>query len=132
MADENSPDHLPELSLIEGRVPKAREHLTLQIRKNGETVELARIAPRDPGQQENGPFLLEWLIGNNTADHRQLRREVTATIDFYLIELAEPNPWRYLIHHSTSTSNFYSGDKGGVHWKWIQSEKSPHQGHPDK
>jgi hypothetical protein len=40
--------------------------------------------------------------------------EVRRELDYYLVELGEPDPWAYAIYHAGTTANIY----GSVHWSW--------------
>jgi hypothetical protein len=40
--------------------------------------------------------------------------EVRRELDYYLVELGEPDPWAYAIYHARTIANIY----GPVHWSW--------------
>jgi hypothetical protein len=40
--------------------------------------------------------------------------DVRRELDYYLVELGEPEPWVYAIYHAGTTANIY----GPVRWSW--------------
>src|SRR4051812_4649469 len=88
-----------ERNWSEGVVSREGEHIVLGYGEDD--VPAALLAPGNSG------FAVEFL----TVD-REVRRGVEREVDFYLVELDEPNPWAYAIYHCGTAASVYSV----VHW----------------
>jgi hypothetical protein len=98
----------------EGAVEAARAHIQISWEpKAGDLdglVVVARVAPGD------GPsdFLVQFVIDPNDPRANEAIADVRGELDFYLVEMDEPDPWAYARYHCTTASNIY----GQVHWSW--------------
>jgi len=108
---------IPLVVLIPGSVSRAGLHISLTLRRRGEVVVLALLAPDDPSNPDEGRVRIEWLIGDESHPEKRLREKVRRGIDFYLLERAEPRPWSYLLHHCNSSANLHSFENGGIGWR---------------
>jgi len=57
-------------------------------------------------------FTVQFLIQERDEKNKKILQDVKKELNFYLIELQEPNPWEYAIYHCSTTSNIHST----VHW----------------
>jgi hypothetical protein len=91
----------------EGEVDTTRDHLRLYYKDDEQPVVLV-------GPPDDHVFPVAFLIEDSDADaHAQERlRAVRKELDFYLLDVGRPNPWRYAIYHSGTSSNLYSA----IHW----------------
>ena len=102
----------------EGRVDQQLTHLeiyyVLDLQHEGPSFLIAAIAP-----PKNHVFVVELLSENLPVEMEcgsiidGLKRE----INFYLIEISEPDPWKYARYHCTTASNFHS------HFQWAVSDR---------
>jgi hypothetical protein len=81
-------------------VDRDREHIVLYY--GDDNTPAAALAPRG-----HSTFGVEFLTGDPG-----VRRAVERELDFYLVELDEPNAWAYAIYHCGTAANVYSS----VHW----------------
>jgi hypothetical protein len=54
--------------------------------------------------ENNDSFVVQFEDGV----YKRIIREAEKELDFYLIELQEPNPWKYAKYHCSTASNLYS------------------------
>jgi hypothetical protein len=82
------------------------------------------------GRPENNVFPVQWLVGTDNPDYKSMKDDVRRELNYYLVELGEPDPWAYAQYHCTTASNLYSsvhwsyypeGDKEGKHLRIIKS-----------
>lgn len=101
----------------EGAVDASTEHMRLCF--GDAQTPVAFVAPA----QEDG-FVVELLLDSTTGeDAAEAVREARRQLDFYLVELNEPDPWAYAIYHCGTASNLYSS----IHWE----HRGPMQGDGD-
>lgn len=93
----------------EGPVDRRREHLALSY--DAWDLPVAVVGP-----PVDGVFPVGFIEVSDGADpaSEKARDAVRRELDFYLVELGEPDPWAYAIYHCGTTSNVYSQ----VHWSW--------------
>jgi hypothetical protein len=54
-------------------------------------------------------YAAEFLLDPTASDEAaQATSEAKTALDFYLVELNEPDPWAYAIYHCGTASNLYS------------------------
>jgi hypothetical protein len=80
-----------------GQIDKAREHIELLWAKDGSVI--CKVQP-----ESNNSFAVQFEDGVN----KRIIREAEEELDFYLIELNEPDPWKYAKYHCTTAANLYS------------------------
>ncbi len=80
-----------------GQIDKAREHIELLWAKDGGLI--CKLQP-----ETNNSFIVEFEDGIN----KRRTKEAENELNFYLIELNEPDPWKYAKYHCGSTCNWYS------------------------
>lgn len=102
--------------MICGEIPTDREYLVASISRKAGSLAVARLAPWDPANPEQGRFVLDWIIGDSDPAALEQRASVTDSLDFLLIRKGEPKPWAYLCHHCTTASNLYARESGDVWW----------------
>ena len=93
----------------EGQVDRRREHLALSHADLD--LPVAIVAPA-----VDGVFPVEFVDATDVGDRAFARAGEAARreLDFYLVELGEPDPWAYAIYHCGTASKVYSS----VHWSW--------------
>jgi hypothetical protein len=86
---------------------------------------LLSYAPRDLPVAIVGPpvddvFPVRFLTeaSNPDSDVAVPRDAARKELDFYLVELGEPDPWNYVIYHCGQGANLYSS----IHWSWHPAE----------
>jgi hypothetical protein len=60
---------------------------------------------------------VQFLIEKADPKSSEIAQDVAGELTFYLAELREPDPWRYLQYHCGTTSNVYSP----VHWSFMRA-----------
>lgn len=93
---------------MEGPVDSSGEHMRLCFGEEWKPVAL--LAPTGEGRY-TAEFLLDPSASGEAAD---AMREARKELDFYLVELNEPDPWAYAIYHCGTASNLYSS----IHWEY--------------
>ncbi len=109
----------PKITVRPGRVLKRGEHLLARVKQDGRWYDVARLAPAKADNPEEGTFVLQYLGAPRHWAEDERHRQVEEWIRFYLIELADPTPWAYLCHHTSTASNFYAGESGDTHWTLV-------------
>ncbi len=99
----------------EGPVNRKEEHFELRFgsAEHGgwdEWIPIAVIGPPEAGGV-NVRFLTD-----SSDDNSEAITKVKHEIQFYLLDLGEPDPWRYAQYHCGTSSNFYSH----VHWSYFE------------
>ena len=97
-------------SWTEREVAREQPHLALAHNEHSATV--ARV-----GAPVDGIFPVQFLVSRES-DDEVMRRVVADTVrelDYYLVELGEPDPWAYAIYHCGTAANLYSR----VHWSRV-------------
>ena len=77
-----------------------------------ESILLARVAPGEPGV-----FDVEFVIDGGEPNAGEMLQAAKLSINFYLIDKGEENPWAYAIYHCGTGANVYSK----VHWGYFPS-----------
>ena len=80
----------------EGQVDNSKEHMALKWAED-ETV-ICLLQPDGQG------FVVDFVGGIDD----KLKQAAKKELDFYLIELKEPDPWAYAKYHCWSTCNVYA------------------------
>jgi hypothetical protein len=98
-----------------GLVDERKEHIELRYGNAAEMPyeqwePIARIA-----KPQNHTFTIEWLVTNDTPEHKAILEDARQELDFYLVDKKEPNPWAYAIYHCNTGANMYSS----VHWSYF-------------
>ena len=57
-------------------------------------------------------FPVEFVLSRGRPRHGVAVKAVERQLNYFLIELGEPDPWEYGRYHCTTTSNVYAS----VHW----------------
>jgi hypothetical protein len=98
-----------------GEVDKQEEHIELRYGDAHKTshedwTPIARLAkPKDQ------VFKVEWLVNQESAEHKAMLVDARRDLDFYLVEKEEANPWAYARYHCNTGANMYSP----VHWSYF-------------
>jgi hypothetical protein len=89
-------------------VDQSRDHLRLAHDDYPNSV-VALVGP-----PKDGVFPVEFLVADDgtNPDVAQILADVSAKLDYYLVELGEQDPWAYAHYHCRTASNVY----GKVHW----------------
>jgi len=69
------------------------------------------------GVKRKGLVNVQFLIDKDASRKSKIFEDAVKELNFYLVELREPDPWRYLQYHCGTTSNVYSA----VHWSFIRA-----------
>jgi hypothetical protein len=95
-------------------VDRTKEHLALYFGSGSRIV--ARIAP-PIGKN----FIVEFIRLGRFSDRmrKTIEREIRRELNFYLIELGEPDPWKYAKYHCHTASNLY----GRIQWAFHPSKR---------
>jgi hypothetical protein len=96
----------------EGVVDEQKEHIELRYGNAEETAydnweTIARIA-----KPKHHVFSVEWLVRQDSPEHKEILEDARRDLDFLLVELDKPDPWAYALYHCGTLSNIYSR----VHW----------------
>lgn len=89
-------------------VNSSNEHIKISFSDLGNTLFIAKISP-----PQNYVFSVEFV--NNEKINEDIKKLARKSIDFYLIELQEKDPWLYAKYHCTTASNIYSK----IHWSYF-------------
>jgi hypothetical protein len=60
-------------------------------------------------------FKVKWLVQQVSADYKSMLADVGESLNFYLVEKGESDPWGYALYHCNTSSNLYSP----VHWTYF-------------
>lgn len=99
----------------EGPVDRTPEHFELRYgelspRESHDCISIALVS-----LSHEGSVNIEFLIDKADPRNANTINDVERELDFYVIELKEPDPWKYLRYHCATTSNLYST----VHWTFL-------------
>lgn len=100
----------PSWKWSEGTVNTDDEHFEITY---GEDTKPVALVGRGRGRSFRVQFLLP--AGSPTRKAREIHEEVRRSLQFYLVELNEQDPWAYAIYHCRTASNMYSV----VHWDFF-------------
>jgi hypothetical protein len=97
-------------------VDATREHLELRYGSSDDGdwddwILVARV-----GRPVNRVFPVYFVLPDDDCENAEAREAVGRSLDYYLVELSEPDPWEYAIYHTMTLANMYSR----VHWGWIR------------
>ncbi len=94
---------------VKGQVDVNSDHI--KIFYGDDSQPIAILAP--PKRNE---FIVQFLVDEVSATKEQKHTidEVKSELDYFLIELGEPDPWKYAIYHCSTSANVYSK----VHWRY--------------
>jgi len=97
----------------EGTVDRTEAHLRLYCGEWGESALLLALVSKPV---ENS-FTVEFLEVQNISqtEREQIKAEVTKELNYYLVGLGEPDPWKYAIYHCGTAANVYSF----IHWAYF-------------
>ena len=79
-----------------GQIDRASEHIELLWAKDESVI--CRVQP-----ESNNRFIVEFEDGVNKRRIKAAEKE----LNFYLIELNEPDPWKYAKYHCSTAANLY-------------------------
>jgi len=101
----------PGFRWVEGPIDKGAEHFVMTYRAESEPV--ASI-----GKGQRRTFVVQFESRWRELDDDSMN-DIKAELDFYLVELGEPDPWAYAIYHCRTAANVYSR----VHWGYVPRRK---------
>jgi hypothetical protein len=81
-----------------GQIDRASEYIKLLWAKDGSVI--CSLQP-----ESNNSFIVEFEYGVNEKRTKEAEKEQ----NFYLIELNEPDPWKYARYHCTTAANCIRG-----------------------
>lgn len=84
-------------TLIFNHFDRSSEHIALRSFGASDALDVALLAPEDPFCRDNGRFVLEWLIGESTAEDVRLRGLVMREIEKMVLGSDDPCPWFALV-----------------------------------
>lgn len=108
-------DTQPEWRWEQGDVDEKGEHIELRYGDAHKTshenwTPIARLArPKDH------VFKLEWLVQPESPEYEAMLADARRSLNFYLVEKNEPDPWAYALYHCNTGANMYSP----VHWSYF-------------
>ena len=103
-----------------GSVDRTTEHFELRYGSSEEAGWDDWLPVAFVGPPSEKVFVVEFLI-----DEKQMPRsaemiqQVKEELDFFLVELGEPDPWLYAQHHCKTASNVYSA----IHWSFFPKQR---------
>jgi len=105
----------PDWRWEEGAVDERAEHMELRHGNAEETAyenwtPMARLA-----KPMNHVFKVEWLVQQESPQYESMLADVRRSLDFYLIENDDPDPWDYAFFHCSTGANQYSS----VRWSYF-------------
>lgn len=109
-----------------GYVDTSSEHFELLVAASEEDEHSEGTSVAVIGPPEAGSVNVSFLIEESEAN-ASLIEKVEREINFYLIELNEPDPWKYAQYHCGTASNVHSS----VHWSFIEAGSKVPQKEPD-
>lgn len=65
-----------------------------------------------------GRVAVEWLVPEDSVLGGEMHQEVERSLNFFLMEKAEVDPWAYLRHHCSTAANLYAM----VHWRYVRGD----------
>lgn len=102
--------------IIFGEIPADSDYLLASVTGKDGQLDIARLAPADPKNPEQGRFVLDWIMGDGGPVDWDLRIAMKDSLELFLLGKGEPKPWAYLCHHCSTTSNLYAREWGDVWW----------------
>lgn len=76
------------------------------------------------GREPEGLANVQFVMDKSDTGNSKMLQEAAKELNFYLAELREEDPWRYLQYHCTTMADVYSS----AHWSFITANV----GRPDK
>jgi len=110
----------PAICWIPGKVDRDKEHIKLfygDAKEKGwdEFEEIALLSP--PTAKK---FRVEFIVDEKDAKQEDVLEAVKDSLDYYLIELEEKDPWAYARYHCGTAANMYPM----VHWAYYRTGDS--------
>jgi hypothetical protein len=109
-----------------GYVDTNSEHFELLVAVSEEDEQTEGKSVAVIGPPEDGSVNVSFLIEENEAN-ASLIEKVEKEINFYLLEINEPDRWKYAQYHCGTASNVYSS----VHWSFVEAGSKVPQKDPD-
>ena len=72
------------------------------------------------GRAREGVINVQFLIDKGHPRGSKMAEDTVKELNFYVLELQEPDPWRYLQYHCVTMSNVY----GTIHWSFMSGSAS--------
>jgi hypothetical protein len=91
------------------------EHIELRYGDAGNSPYEQWIPVALIGKPTNNVFPVLWLVSPDDPAHERMIDAARKELDFFLVELREPNPWEYAKYHCKTAANIYSD----VHWSYF-------------
>ncbi len=106
---------MKQWSWFEGSINRNNEYIEIRFgsaEKSGwdDWIPVAFIQPHG-----SDAFVAEYCLKKSLDSDGLIMKGLREELDFYLIELGEPNAWNYAKYHAGSTANVYSH----YHWSVI-------------
>jgi hypothetical protein len=98
----------------EGRVDRTKEHFELRYGFTSDSDVWILVAVVGPPVA--GIVNVQFLVEPDDPKNADAVSDVKKQIQSYLLELGEPDPWRYAQYHCTTMANVYPR----VHWSFFQ------------
>lgn len=105
-----------------GHVDTSSEHFELLVVGRDRDGQRTRTPIALIGPPEEGSVNVRFLIEESEANAASIEK-VEREINFYLLELNEPNPWRYAQYHCGTVSNVASS----VYWDFVVAKSKVSQ-----
>ena len=88
-------------------VDATREHLELRYGSSDDGdwddwILVARV-----GRPANRVFPVYFVLPDDDCENAEAREAVGRSLDYYLVELSEPDPWEYATYHTMTLANMY-------------------------
>jgi hypothetical protein len=105
----------PQWRWEDGAVDERTEHIELKHGDAATTpyenwLPIARI-----GKPKHRRFSVQRLVKPDSAESQAVLADTRRELDFYLVEMDEPDPWAYARHRCNTGANMYSH----VHWSYF-------------
>ena len=110
-----TPARLTDWRWREGSVDATEEHIELRYGDASKTNHESWLPIALVGRPADRVFPVFWLMKPDDPSHEEMISAAKRELDFYLVELLEPDPWAYAKYHCNTAANIYSS----VHWSYI-------------
>ncbi len=102
-----------------GTVDRSQAHFELRYGDAENSDYEAWVPVALIGEPVDHCFPVQWLLDTEAKENAKMVAATRRELNFYLVELGEPNPWRYAQHHCGTAANIYSK----VHWSYFAKGK---------
>jgi len=99
----------------EAEVDEAGDHFELRYGSAREAGWDEWLPVAFVGPPEGKEFPVRFVVGRDDESKADIVKELLSELNFYLVELEQPDRWAYLQYHAGTASNIYSS----IHWAFV-------------